>query len=61
MRAPASTDLWQAARKYGLEREPKLVELIAALPDALRPTLAPLLRAKPVRTASGIAVRTRLL
>jgi histone acetyltransferase (RNA polymerase elongator complex component) len=32
------------------------VELIAALPDDHRATLLPRLRAKPVRTASGIAV-----
>ncbi|KAG5035711.1 hypothetical protein JHK87_010621 [Glycine soja] len=45
-----------ACRKYGLSRAPKLVEMIAALPDAERETLLPKLRAKPVRTASGIAV-----
>ncbi|KAH0933354.1 hypothetical protein HID58_010471 [Brassica napus] len=46
----------QACRKYGLARAPKLVEMIAALPDSERETLLPKLRAKPVRTASGIAV-----
>lgn len=45
-----------ACRKYGLARAPKLVEMIAALPDSERETLLPKLRAKPVRTASGIAV-----
>lgn len=45
-----------ACRKYGLSRAPKLVEMIAALPDSERETLLPKLRAKPVRTASGIAV-----
>lgn len=45
-----------ACRKYGLSRAPKLVEMIAALPDAEREVLLPKLRAKPVRTASGIAV-----
>lgn len=45
-----------ACRKYGLARAPKLVEMIAALPDAERESLLPRLRAKPVRTASGIAV-----
>lgn len=43
-------------RKYGLSKAPKLVEMIAALPDAERESLLPKLRAKPVRTASGIAV-----
>lgn len=45
-----------ACRKYGLSRAPKLVEMIAALPDSERESLLPKLRAKPVRTASGIAV-----
>lgn len=45
-----------ACRKYGLARAPKLVEMIAALPETERDTLLPKLRAKPVRTASGIAV-----
>jgi elongator complex protein 3 len=45
-----------ACRKYGLSRAPKLVEMIAALPDSDRESLLPKLRAKPVRTASGIAV-----
>lgn len=45
-----------ACRKYGLARAPKLVEMIAAVPDSERASLLPKLRAKPVRTASGIAV-----
>ena len=45
-----------ACRKYGLSRAPKLVEMIAALPESERDSLLPRLRAKPVRTASGIAV-----
>ncbi|KAF9667979.1 hypothetical protein SADUNF_Sadunf15G0079200 [Salix dunnii] len=45
-----------ACRKYGLARAPKLVEMIAALPDSDRESLLPKLRAKPARTASGIAV-----
>ncbi|PSR89500.1 Elongator complex protein [Actinidia chinensis var. chinensis] len=45
-----------ACRKYGLSRVPKLVEMIAALPESDRESLLPKLRAKPVRTASGIAV-----
>ena len=46
----------EAARRYGLKRSPKLVELIGAVPDEHRESLLPQLRAKPVRTASGIAV-----
>jgi elongator complex protein 3 len=45
-----------ACRKYGLARAPKLVEMIAALPESDRDLVLPRLRAKPVRTASGIAV-----
>lgn len=45
-----------AASRHRLRRAPKLVEILAALPDAHRARLAPRLRAKPVRTASGVAV-----
>jgi len=46
----------QVGLKYGLSRVPKLVENIAALPDEHRSELLPQLRAKPVRTASGVAI-----
>lgn len=46
----------QTACKYILSRAPKLVEIIAAVPEEYRSVLLPQLRAKPVRTASGIAV-----
>ena len=42
--------------KYGLETSPKLVDIIAAVPSQYKKVLVPKLRAKPVRTASGIAV-----
>lgn len=45
-----------SASKYGLATTPKLIEIIAAVPEDYRDKLAPFLRAKPVRTASGIAV-----
>ncbi|XP_059070342.1 elongator complex protein 3-like [Cryptomeria japonica] len=45
-----------ACRRYGLSRAPKLVEMIAALPENDRAMVLPKLRAKPVRTASSIAV-----
>jgi histone acetyltransferase (RNA polymerase elongator complex component) len=35
---------------------PKLMDVIAAVPEEYRDALAPFLRIKPVRTASGIAV-----
>ncbi|KAG7673503.1 hypothetical protein KSW81_006709 [Nannochloris sp. 'desiccata'] len=45
-----------ASIKYSVAHGPKLVEIIAALPEEHRQELLPQLRAKPVRTASGIAV-----
>jgi len=44
------------ASKYGLETSPRLVDIIAAVPHEYRNTIVPKLKAKPVRTASGIAV-----
>ncbi|KAI9204073.1 uncharacterized protein BJ171DRAFT_507572 [Polychytrium aggregatum] len=46
----------KVARKYRLESQPKLVDIIAAIPEQYKAALLPKLRAKPVRTASGIAV-----
>ncbi|XP_043476926.1 elongator complex protein 3 [Leptopilina heterotoma] len=42
--------------KYGLDSSPRLVEIIAAVPADYKKILLPKLKAKPVRTASGIAV-----
>lgn len=44
------------AHKYGLDKQPRLVDIISAVPHEHRAILLPKLRAKPVRTASGIAV-----
>jgi len=44
------------SRRHALSAFPKQVDILAAVPEAYRDALAPLLRAKPVRTASGIAV-----
>eukprot|EP00043_Microstomoeca_roanoka_P005419 m.55599 g.55599 ORF g.55599 m.55599 type:complete len:562 (-) comp12959_c1_seq1:32-1717(-) len=44
------------SRKYGLNSQPRLVDIIAAVPISHKKSLLPKLRAKPVRTASGIAV-----
>nr|CAG4647725.1 EOG090X02DF [Moina brachiata]SVE92889.1 EOG090X02DF [Moina brachiata] len=46
----------QISSRYGLSSTPKLVDIIAAVPLELRKTLVPKLKAKPIRTASGIAV-----
>lgn len=42
--------------KYGLDSSPRLVDIIAAVPAEHRKVLVPKLKAKPIRTASGIAV-----
>jgi len=42
--------------KYGLAQAPRLVDIISAVPPQHKEVLLPILKAKPVRTASGIAV-----
>lgn len=42
--------------KYGMDQQPRLVDIISAVPPELKKVLVPKLRAKPIRTASGIAV-----
>lgn len=44
----------QVAKKYGAKVTPRLVDIIAAVPQEVRDILLPKLRAKPVRTASGV-------
>ncbi|XP_041358716.1 elongator complex protein 3 isoform X1 [Gigantopelta aegis] len=44
------------ASKYCMPSQPRLVDIIAAVPQQYKKVLLPKLRAKPVRTASGIAV-----
>jgi elongator complex protein 3 len=46
----------RVSSKHKLTTQPKLVDIIAAVPPHHRQNLLPLLRAKPVRTASGVAV-----
>ncbi len=46
----------ETTRKNKVPRAPKLVEIISAIPENYKNKLTPLLKAKPVRTASGIAV-----
>ncbi|KAI8647133.1 elongator complex protein 3 [Parasitella parasitica] len=46
----------RASRNNKLQHQPKLVEIIAAIPEQHKAALLPKLKAKPVRTASGIAV-----
>lgn len=44
------------SRRYKLAKMPKLVDIIASLPENYKEKLTPYLKAKPIRTASGIAV-----
>ncbi|KAG8445875.1 hypothetical protein GDO86_010604 [Hymenochirus boettgeri] len=46
----------KTSSKYGLSAQPRLVDIIAAVPPQHRKILVPKLKAKPIRTASGIAV-----
>lgn len=46
----------QVASKYGLKTQPKLVDIIGAVPHQFKDVLLPKLKAKPVRTASGIVI-----
>ncbi|XP_074010063.1 elongator complex protein 3 isoform X2 [Numenius arquata] len=46
----------KTSAKYGLSAQPRLVDIIAAVPPQYRKALVPKLKAKPIRTASGIAV-----
>ncbi len=43
-------------KRYGFNGVPRLTDIIAAIPEAYRKALVPALKAKPVRSASGIAV-----
>ena len=44
------------AQKYKIKGIPKITDVIAALPPSHKKELLPFLKAKPVRTASGVAV-----
>ncbi|ODV92478.1 hypothetical protein CANCADRAFT_87223 [Tortispora caseinolytica NRRL Y-17796] len=46
----------RSAKKYHLKHQPRLTDIIAAIPADHKKYLLPKLKAKPVRTASGIAV-----
>lgn len=46
----------KVSQKNKLRKMPKIVDVIAALPHSHKDKLTPILKGKPVRTASGIAV-----
>jgi elongator complex protein 3 len=51
----------RVSRKNKLQRQPKLVDIISAIPEHQRALLLPQLKAKPVRTASGVSDYSILL
>jgi elongator complex protein 3 len=46
----------RVSRKNKLQRQPKLVDIISAIPEHQKAALLPQLKAKPVRTASGVCI-----
>jgi len=44
----------QQAKRFGFGGVPRLVDIIAAVPDEHKKALLPKLRARPIRTASGV-------
>lgn len=47
------------SRKNKLPNQPKLVDIIAAIPEQHKAALLPKLKAKPVRTASGVSKKNK--
>jgi elongator complex protein 3 len=48
------------SRKNKLQKQPKLVDIISAIPEHQKAMLLPQLKAKPVRTASGVSKQSTL-
>lgn len=46
----------KVSKKYKLKSMPRLVDIISAIPEQFKATLMPKLRAKPIRTASGVSL-----
>ena len=51
----------KTAAKYGLSAQPRLVDIIAAVPPQYRKVLVPKLKAKPIRTASGVSALVHVM
>lgn len=45
------------SKKYGFGGVPRLVDIISAIPDDYKKALLPKLKARPIRTASGVRPR----
>lgn len=44
------------SKKYGFGGVPRLVDIISAIPDDYKKALLPKLKARPIRTASGVCM-----
>jgi len=44
------------SKKYGYGGVPRLVDIISAIPDDYKKALLPKLKARPIRTASGVSI-----
>ena len=44
------------SKKYGFGGVPRLVDIISAIPDDYKKALLPKLKARPIRTASGVGL-----
>lgn len=51
----------EVAEKFGLSETPKTVDIIAAIPEEYKDFLLPVIKSKPVRTASGVNNKSFLL
>jgi elongator complex protein 3 len=43
------------SKKFGYAGQPRLVDIISAVPDDYKKALLPKLKARPIRTASGVS------
>lgn len=43
------------SKKHKMSGTPRLVDIIAAVPESMKAALLPKLKAKPIRTASGVS------
>ena len=43
------------SKKFGFGGVPRLVDIISAIPDEYKKALLPRLKARPIRTASGVS------
>ena len=46
----------RVSRKYKVKTQPRLTDIIAAIPEQYKPALLPKIKAKPIRTASGVRI-----